>query len=157
MKNYVLQFGSGNPAAFSGLSPTLTIFRETATGQTLAPPSISEIATGVGLYKFAYGPTLSITFLADGGSSLSDNDRYITGVLDPIQSVDESVGMSSDTIGTTAVDPSTIYGQIKRMQEYNEGQMVFTKATGTWDIKTRGGTLIAQKALTNTTTSATRS
>jgi hypothetical protein len=156
MKNYVLQFGSGNPAAFSGLTPTFTIFSVTNTGQTLAPPSVAEIATGVGLYKFTYGPTLSITFVADGGAALSDSDRYITGVLDPIQSVDESVGMSSDSIGTTATDPSTIYGQIKRMQEYNEGQMVFTKSTGTWDIKTRGGTLIAQKELTNTTTSATR-
>lgn len=155
-KTYYLVFGSGNPSSYSGLSPTFTIF-STAGVTPIAAPGITETPVGSGLYSFVYGPTTSIVFVADGGAALNVNDRFIKAALDPIQSVDESVGMSSDSVGSTGTDPTTIYGQIKRMQEYNEGDMTFIKATGTWEISTRGGTLIASKTLTNTTTSATRS
>jgi len=156
VKTYYLKFGSGNPANFTGLFPTLTVFN--ANGVTaLAAPGVTETPAGSGLYSFMYAPTLSILFLADGGSGLSNTDRYLSGALDPIHAVDEKVGYTTDSFGSTATDPSTLMGFAKRNQEFQEGDSVFTKSTGLWDIYSRGSsTLLREKDLTNTTTSATK-
>lgn len=153
-KSYWLKFGTGDPSSYTGLAPTLTIF--SAGGLTaLSAPGITEPIVGSGLYRFDYGPTTSIVFLADGGAGLSSGDRYITGVLDPIQAVDEKVGTLSDSFGSTATDPASVLGYLKRSMEFLEGNATFTKATGTWDIYSRGSsTLLREKALTNTTSAA---
>jgi hypothetical protein len=155
-KIYYLQFGSGNPALFSGLFPTFTIFN--AQGQTsLAAPGITEIPIGSGLYQFQYAPTLSILFLADGGAGLSNGDRFISATLDPIQAVDQQIGYATDSFGSTSTDPTTLWGYLKRLVEFNEGDSIFSKATGIWQIFTRGSTtLLRTKSLTNTTSSATK-
>jgi hypothetical protein len=153
-KNYYLKFGTGSPANFTGLTPTFTIFA--LRGITaIAAPGITESPVGSGLYGFVYGPTISIIALADGGAALSSGDRYIPVALDPIQAVDEKVGFTTDSFGSTSADPSTLLGYAKRQQEFNEGNAVFTKATGIWDVYSRGSsTLLAEKTLTNTTTAA---
>lgn len=155
-KSYWLKFGSGDPATYTGLSPTLSIF--SAGGLTaVAAPGITETPSGSGLYRFDYGPTQSIIFKADGGSALASGDRYITGVLDPIQSVDEKIGTTSDSIGSTTTDPSTVLGYLRRNLEFNEGDATYTKSTGTWAISSRGSTtLLREKTLTNNTTTATK-
>lgn len=155
MKNYGLKFGTGNPANFTGLSPTFTTFFNTTTAATLAPPGVTEIFPSSGLYRFQYAPSFSIFFVVDGGSALASGDRYITGILDPVQAVDEKVGADGDSFGSTSADPSTIFGMAKRNLEFHEGNAVFTKATGLWDVYSRGSsTLLREKALTNTTTAA---
>lgn len=156
-KQYYLVFGSGDSANFTGLSPTFTIFSINGVS-SLAAPGITESPVGSGLYGFQYGPTLSIIFKADGGAGLATGDRYIYGVLDPIQSVDERLGYNSDSFGSTGADPSTVFGYAKRQQELIEGNAVFNKSTGVWDMYSRGSsTLLREKTLTNTTTQATKS
>lgn len=155
MKTYGLKFSSGDPRIYTGLTPTFLIFSNSLTGSTAAPPGITEMVIGSGIYNFTYGPTTPIQFLVDGAGSLSSIDRYITGILDPIQAVDEKVGTTSDSFGSTLADPSTVLGHLKRIQEVNEGNKVFTKATGVWDNYSRGSsTLLFEKTLTNTTTAA---
>lgn len=156
-KTYVIKFGTGNPANFSGLTPTFTIF--SSFGLTsITAPGITETPASSGLYQFVYGPTVPIVFKIDGGSSLSDSDRYIPNVLDPIQAVDEKVGTLSDSFGSTAVDPTTLMGYLKRLQEFMEGNATFIKSTGIWSVFSRGSTTqLASKTLTNTSTSATKS
>jgi len=155
-KDYWMMFGSGNPADNTGLAPTMIVF-QTAGGTAVAGPAITEPGTGTGLYKFSYGPTASIVFVCDGGSGLADSDRYITGALDPIQAVDEKVGSSADSFGSTSVDPTTIFGYVKRNLEFNEGDASFNKTTGVWDISSRGSsTLLREKTLANNTTSTTK-
>lgn len=157
MKSYYLKFGSGDPASYTGLSPTLVIFSTGGLTATAAP-GITETPSGGGLYRFDYGPTLSILFKADGGVALSGTDRYIIGTLDPIQAVDEKIGSSADSYGSTNVDPTTLWGQAKRQQEFNEGNKSFNKTSAIWSIYTRGSsTLIATKTLTNTTSTASSS
>lgn len=154
-KTYYLKFGSGDPVPFSGLSPTFTVF--SAGGLTsLAAPGITETPAGSGYYRFDYaGPTLSIIFKADGGAALASGDRYISGALDPIQAVDDKVGYTTDSFGSTSTDPGSILGYLKRSLEFWEGNATFTKSTGIWDIYSRGSsTLLREKALTNTTTAA---
>ena len=89
-KDYLLKFGSGNPASYSGLSPTFILFEigPTLPWAATTPPGVSEISVGSGLYTFAYQATLPIAFVADGGAALSTTDRYVTGILDPIKAVD---------------------------------------------------------------------
>ncbi len=156
-KTYYLKFGTGDPVPFTGLSPTLSVF--SANGLTaLTAPGITETPAGGGIYSFIYAPTLSILFKADGGAALASGDRYISGALDPIQAVDDKVGYLTDSFGSTSADPTTLMGYSKRNQEFQEGNAVFTKSTGKWDIYNRGSTtLIAEKSLTNSTTAATKS
>lgn len=159
-KTFYLKFGTGDPVPFSGLSPTFTLF--SAAGLTaIAAPGITETPTGSGYYRFDYpGPTLSVIFKADGGSNLASGDRYISGVLDPIQAVDQQVGYVTDSFGSSSVDPATILGYLKRTLEFLEGDSIFTKATAIWQIfnRTSNGTttLLRTKSLSNTTTSATK-
>lgn len=158
MKSYLAIFGSENPSTFSGLSPTFTLFRigPTLPWSSITPPGISEIATGTGIYTFAYNATLPIAFVLDGGALLADSVRYVRGILDPIQAVDERVGFPGDSIGSTATDPSTLMGYASRNQEIMEGDATFDKTTGVWNIQTRGGTTIQSKTLTNTSGSVTK-
>lgn len=158
MKTYGLKFGSGDPRINTGLSPTFLLFLNPLTGTTATPPGITEVFTGSGIYNFTYGPTTPIQFLVDGAGSLSSVDRYITGVLDPIQAVDEKVGTLSDSFGATNADPGSLLGYAKRNLEFNEGNKVYNKSTGKWDVYNRGSTtLLVEKTLTNTTTQATSS
>lgn len=157
-KTYVLQFGSGDPRLVSGLSPTMILFYSSIGATQLIGPTIIETLPASGFYMFQYEPTESVTFLADGGAVLSSTDRYVTGVLDPIQAVDEKVGTLQDSFGSTGVDPSTVLGYLKRNQEFEEGNAVFNKSTAIWDIYSRGSsTLLAEKVLTNTISAATKS
>lgn len=156
MKTYWLTFGSGDPRVNTGLTPTMVLW--ITNGTTAAAPGISEIFAGTGFYTFQYGPTLPVAFLCDGGAILTGSDRYVKGALDPIQAVDEKVGTLSDSFGTTAIDPTTVIGWLKRTQEFLEGNATFAKSTGTWDIYSRGSsTLLREKVLTNTTTAANKS
>lgn len=155
MKTFWFRLGtSGDARNYSGQSPTFIIFT-TVAGSTTAP-GITEVPT-TGGYYFNYEPSGSLYFEIDGGALLADADRYFSGALDPLQTVDERVGSSSDSFGSTAADPSTIFGQVKRNQEFNEGNAVFNKTTGKWDIYSRGSsTLLVEKQLTNSASNATK-
>jgi hypothetical protein len=155
-KTYYLKFGSGNPAPFTGLSPTFTLFM--ANGLTaLTPPGISEIPLGSGLYQFQYGPTQAVVFIALGGPNLSAGDQYIAGTLDPIQAVDQQLGFITDSFGSTSADPTSIWGFIRRFMEFNEGDAFYTKATGVWQIFNRGSTtLLRTKNLVNNTSQSNK-
>ena len=161
-KLFYFTFGSGgqNPNVYTGLSPTFIVFSQN--GNTpLTSPTIAELTPGSGIYGFTSGTTASIALIIDGGATLStlsstSSFRYIRDAIDPILAVDQSVGYNTDSFGSTASDPTTLFGQAKRNQEFNEGDKYFTKSTGLWDNYNRGSTtLLFEKALTNTTTSAT--
>lgn len=153
MKNYTLIFGSGNPTGNTGLSPTFIVFKSVPGGNNVIPPGITEIPTSTGLYYFSYGVTASISFVVDGGSTLSSAVRYIPGALDPSDAVDEQlalitaeIGTTASSFGSTAVDPGTLYGYLKRLQELGEGNATFDKTTSVWSIYSRGSsTQLASK------------
>lgn len=233
MKTYYLTFGSVSPAAYTGLSPTMTIFSVNGV-TTVAAPGITETPAGSGLYRFFYGPTISTVFVCDGGATLANSVRYIVGSLDPVQAVDEQltsvgnslavigastaaigssvlaiginqdamgssllslsstlfalgssqlsmgstlfamgqtlsqigldvnaigsssgsiaslIGTPSDSFGDSTTDPTTVFGFLKRNQEFEEGNATFSKQTGVWDIYSRGSSvLLVEKTLEN--------
>jgi hypothetical protein len=92
--------------------------------------AIGETNVAIGLTNAAIGNTLSI--------------------------LDSKIGSTLSTFGSISSDPVDIYGYLKRVQEFLEGQSTFTKLSGGWDIKSRGGSLIASKTLTNTSSQVTK-
>ena len=143
MKNYLLRFGQSNPANYTGLSPTLTIFAQIPGGTLVTAPGITESPAGTGLYSFGFtATTLPIAFKCDGGATLSATDRYIVGILDPVDAVDEKIGWLSDSFGNTAVDPTTLMGYAKRTQEDLEGTATYTKSNGSWANYSRGASVL---------------
>lgn len=156
MKTYLLQFGSGNPASKTGLSPTLTVFNGVLPGfgittPLVAAPGVSEILT-TGIYAFQYAPqaSMAISFVADGGVSLGAPERYIVGIIDPLQAVDEKIGFQGDSFGTSVSDPSSLYGYAKRGLEDAEGNATFNATTNVWTIQSRGSSAtLANKTLIN--------
>lgn len=105
MKNYTLQFGTGDPRTFTGLAPTFLIFK-LSDGTNVTPPSIAEVSA-TGFYTFSWGTTTSIVFLADAATtSPGTAGRYIGGALDPADRADE-YGTSLVALGT-----SILAGQI---------------------------------------------
>lgn len=154
-KQYGAIFGSGDARTNTGLTPTFIIFQIIA-GSSLTPPGITELAS-TGLYYFTYGPTQAIYFELDGGSTLADADRYISGILDPIQAIDQSVGTVNDSFGSTSIDPSTIFGYVKRNLEIMEGDETFNKTSGVLDMYSRGSsTLLREKTLANSVSTTTK-
>lgn len=147
---YGLKFGSGDPRSFTGLTPTFVFFA-TQAGVTMTPPGISEVLAS-GLYYFNYTPnaTFTIFFIADGGSSVTDNSvRYLSGSLDPVAAVDQQLGFIDDSYGTTA-SPSTAFGFVKRLNEMWQADATFSKSTGIWSQYARGtSTLLYSKTLAN--------
>lgn len=160
-KTYWVEFASsGSANQYSGLSPTFTIFVNNF-GSMLPGPAIAEAGVSTGMYTFNYTPstTYSIAFQVDGGSSItSSTDRYVKGVLDPIQAVDQDVGHVTDSFGTTVL-PTTVFGYVQRVVQETEADATFDKSTGVWDNYAKGtslGVLLYEKLLTNNTTEATK-
>ena len=153
-KDYVLEFGSGNPQNFTGLAPSLISFYQLSDGQTIAPPGITELFAGSGQYRFQYDATLSIAFIADGGATLAPQNRYVSGILDPLDVIDQRIGSTASSFGSTSVDPGDLFGYAMRNQEWQEGDATFNKSSGAWNVSSRGSsTLLASKSLTNTSRS----
>jgi hypothetical protein len=157
VKNYWISFGANDPRTQSGLSPTFIQFFD-ALGHTLSPPGITEIFVGSGAYKFQHtaGYSTSVWFLVDGATSGLGSLRYVSGVLDPIDTLDVVLGYTGSSIGTTSVDPGDLFGHEKRRQDFDEGVQTFLKSSGQWSIFSRGAsTLLTVKTLTNSTTGVT--
>lgn len=131
-----------------------------------------------------------IYFLAYAATTLAfANDAYVTGVLDPVLAVDQALGISTQNLGSTvlaigntilslgsfnasfigstassygdtAVDPSTVFGYLKRLQEILEGNQIFTPQTGQWLIYNRTSlgttTLLRTKTVINQSSQVTK-
>ena len=146
VKTYYLLFGSGNPSQYTGFSPTFIVFKRQDGTNVTPPPGITEVPSATGLYYFNASPSYSIAFVVDGGASLVSSLRYLSGSLDPIQAVDQTVGQPSDSYGSTSADPTSIFGYVKRNMEWNEGDSIFGKTSGAWDVYSRGfSTLLREK------------
>lgn len=231
MSNYYgLVFSNSDPSQYPSLAPTFLTFRNALTGVTLSPPSIAQIDV-TGVYGFTYAVTDPVYFRVDGITITSATDRYVQGILDPSDNIDDqltnasvtlqalgnsnvalgntnvAIGLTNVALGTTnnalnntilahgftnvayntsiaaelstlsaqsstlsanigdttslfgdsSTDPSTVFGYLKRMQEFKEGDQSFDKTTGVWTIQDRtGATTIATRTLDNTSTAVTR-
>lgn len=181
MKTYILRFGFGDPRTYTGLAPTMLIFADNA-GATIAPPAITEALAGSGIYKFDYGTTVPISFLADAATtSPGPQGRYVVGSLDPADRADEygttlvalsttilagnasltvaiaGLGSTASSFGTSVADPVDLFGYMKRVLENLEGNQTFTKPSGSLAIYSRGSsTLLTTKTIANSVSLVTK-
>lgn len=157
-QRFFARFGSANPQEFAGLTPTFIIF-QTDLGASLARPAISEVGSSTGFYGFTYATsaTYSIIFTIDGGSSIVDSSsRYVSGVLDPIINVDQELGFTADSYGSTVL-PATVWGFVRRLAQYWQADATFNKSSGVWSQYAQGtSTLLYEKTLTNDVSQTTK-
>lgn len=67
------------------------------------------------------------------------------------------IGSTGDSFGTDSVDPTTLFGFMKRLQELGEGDSIYTKSTGVWAIYNRGSTTtLRSKTITDSATTVTK-
>lgn len=186
MKTYGLQFGGGDPRTYTGLSPTFLYFVNMATGATVAPPSITELFANTGVYKFQWGTTTPIAFLADAATtSPGTSGRYVVGQLDPNDRSDEygttlvaigttlvalstsilagqsfyvgAIGTTASSFGNSSTDPVDLFGYLKRIQENLEGNNTYSKVTGAFTILSRGSSYtLASKTVANSVSLVTK-
>lgn len=81
----ISSFFTSNGTPATGLTPSLLIWSITGSSQTLVTPSVSMLEVGNGFYQYqfsAYDSTQDYLFGVDGGSSLSNSERYQSGTVD---------------------------------------------------------------------------
>lgn len=153
-----------------------------AIGTTLAGFGASNIALGnsnialgmtnvaLGLSNIALGSTnialesIGLTSMAGLGLTLVGQGATITGIGNTLLGIGFSLGGVAAILGTTAssygstgIDPADIMGFLKRAREFSEGNQIYTKSTGVLDFYVRGGvTLLAEKTISDTSTSTTK-
>ena len=109
----------------------------TAQGVSLAAQSVSLMAQGVSM--IAQGVT--ITYIGQSG-----------GLFSLIGSP------TASSFGSTSIDPTDMFGFLKRAQEMAEGNQIYTKATGVLDFYNRGSsTLLREKTISDTSANTTKS
>jgi len=89
--------------------------------------AVDERITELGSSLNALGTTLVAIGLSNG----------IAGA-----SVTAALGGLSSSFGSTLTDPTTVFGFLRRLQEFNEGNSLFTKSTGVWQAWSRGNTYV---------------
>ena len=112
-------------------------------GDTAVALGITSVALGT--TSVALGNTavaLGNTGVAIGATTLG----YVSGI-----------GDTSSTYGSSSQDPVTLYGYMKRLQEFLEGNQSYTKATGALIFSSRAGaTTLASKTVSDTVSSTTK-
>lgn len=127
---------------FGQLDPSDIVYE--FVGNTLYPMGVSSLA---------YGNSLTAQ-----GVSLNAIGVSILSALTGASSINTLIGGLSSSFGNTSADPTTVFGYLKRLQEFNEGNSVFNKSTSLWDIYSRGSsTLLIEKSLNDTTGIVTKS
>lgn len=140
------QFGQ----TLSAMAATLAA---TASGTTLNALGASLSAMGVSLS--ALGTSLPAGFAAN--ATLIGNQGLTLIAIGNTQTAQGGLfGDTTSSFGSTSVDPTTMFGFLKRSQEYAEGNRTYTKATGLLDYYSRGSsTLLIEKTITDNTAGTT--
>lgn len=67
------------------------------------------------------------------------------------------IGNTASSFGDSSTDPVTLFGYVKRLQEFLEGNQVYTKATGGLVFSSRGSSVtLASKTVSDTTSQTTK-
>jgi hypothetical protein len=126
--------------------------------QTFTAANASLVALGmtgiaIGITGVGYGASNFLllnnmgTTLVGAGNTIS----FLGGAL-------AGIGDTSSPYGSSAQDPSTLFGYAKRIVEFLEGNSIYTKATGGLTFSSRNSaTLLASKTVSDTTTTTTKS
>jgi len=139
-----------------------------AIGTTLIGYGVSNIALGTsnlaqGLTSLGYGVSnfaLGTSNFALGVTNLGYGvSNFALGNLITAQAATlvSNLGGTASSFGTDLVDPTTVFGFLKRALETREGNETYVKATGILDIYSRGSSqLLAEKTISDSTSETTK-
>lgn len=131
---------------------------EQTLGSTLVAIGNSGIALGItnvaiGTSIYALEQTLGST-LVGIGNTVSAIGSTITGLGSSLNAL---IGTTASIIGDSSTDPSTLFGYLKRNLEITEGQQLFTKSSGAWNMLDRtGATTLRTRTITNSASTVIR-
>ena len=130
-----------------------------AIGNTLTSVATVQLATGTSISVLALGSTLTAigTAQTNMGTTLVAIGNTMGTIGTSFAAILTVLGGPGDSFGGITTQPTTIYGIVQRVQEDMEGTATFDKATGTWTIMSRGGSLLATRTLANTASTITKS
>lgn len=91
-----------------------------------------------------------------GQSSIISGISLLSTQLSGISLALAGIGAVSDSYGGVGIDPTTLFGFMKRTLEFNEGNQTYTKLSNSWLISTRGSSQLITKTLTDTQLQTTK-
>lgn len=94
-----VSFSQSNPSTYPSLAPTLVTFMNMLDGTTIAGPGVTQLA-GTGIYMFAHQTSTPFYFKMDAITTSTASDRYVYGVLGPIQQVDIQLTQLATTLAS---------------------------------------------------------
>jgi hypothetical protein len=173
---YAFQYGTTTPIVFlidgatTGLDNSVRfvtgaidpVDRADEYGTTIVAQGTSSLAQGLTLLGYgASNIALGTTGVAIGTSLIALGNTILAGSGGSGNSLSAEIllriGATTSTFGSNVLDPGDLFGYMKRMQEFLEGNQQFTKTSGAWQINSRGGSLLATKSLSNSSTVVTKS
>ncbi len=107
----------------------------------------------------SFGTTLNAigSTLSGMGSTLAGMGATLSGTGATLSGIASLLGGTGSSFGTDVVDPTTVFGFLKRAQETNEGNEAYVKSTGVMTISSRGSSqLLATKTITDSTSQTTK-
>ncbi len=125
-----------------------------AIGTTLIGYGVTNIALGTS--NISQGVTI-LSALGNQGATVIGIGNTLLGLGFSTGALEALIGDNSSSFGSTSVDPSTVFGFLKRSLEFWEGNQVYTKNNGVLDFYNRGSsTLLREKTITDTTAQTTK-
>lgn len=142
-------FGFGVSLTAQGLTISGQATTLSAQNLTLSGMGTSLTAQGVSLVALGTSSVALGTSIYSALGSVGSGSSVAVQIL-------AAVGATTSTFGDSSTDPGTLYGHLKRIQEFLEGDATFTKSSGVWAVKSRGGSLLASKTLANSSSTVTK-
>lgn len=140
---YAFQYGVTTPIVFliDGATTGLTPGERYVTGSIDPADAIDE--TGATLV--AIGTTLTAIGITSAAISAT-----LSAISSSLGFIGPLIGSTASSFGDTLVMPGDLFGYVKRIQENLEGNMRFTKVSGSLEIYSRGSsTLLITKTIAN--------
>lgn len=132
-----------------------------ALGTTGVAIGLSNIALGttnvaIGSSNIALGTSniaLGVTNVAIGTSLTAS----VSGIGSSFSWISTEIGSTASSFGDSATDPATVFGYLRRVVEFLEGDQTYTKSTGGLVFSSRGSSYaLASKTVSDSTTQTTK-
>lgn len=130
----------------------------TAANASLFAFGASNIA--LGMTNVAIGTSLGALGITNLAQS-TNNGATIVAIGNTLSGINTNLaglGDTASTFGDVNTNPGTVFGYLRRVVEFLEGNSTFTKATGGLTFSSRGSSyVLANKTVSDTTTTTTKS
>ncbi len=143
---------TGIGSSLIGIGGSLTSIGSTQLGNGILLTNLGTTMVAIGVTNVAIGSTQTAN-----GILITNLGTTTVGLGSSLSGLAGFVGTTTSSFGSTSVDPTTLFGFLKRAQETVEGNEVYTKSTGVMTISSRGSsTLLASKTIADTSSQTTK-